>query len=327
MMDFIKSAGLAPRLYHLIKQNGWEHGFTNDALSQFKLAYMSTLVRNRQIWSVWQAVASILNAHEIDLIALKGSALAFTVYPDEGIRPMGDLDLLVREGNGARARQLLLDAGAVARYVPQSQVHDQVHAHVSAITYKGVLVEIHQRLYAMGDPLNPPSEPLWAQCQSRMVAGSVMTVLDDAHMVYHIATHAWHGYRLGGMRLGWLLDIVAVMMRHVDELHVFNKHVEALNPVVAREVMQVLDWCMLLLPGSVMDIVPGVNFPSAQYFTDPAKIKEMHRLQTVRQILRTQGIGLKLKLIFREIIPENDYLVFRYGVGGVKGVLKRWLRR
>jgi hypothetical protein len=35
----------------------------------------------------------------IEVILLKGAALAVTLYPDNTLRPMGDLDLLIKESD------------------------------------------------------------------------------------------------------------------------------------------------------------------------------------------------------------------------------------
>lgn len=327
MLSFIKSAGLSPWLYHYIQTHACAHLFPEAFVHELKKAYMGTMIRNRQIFSVWQEVQAILLAHGIEVVALKGCALAFTVYPDEAIRPMGDLDVLVREGQAKQARQLLVDKGAEQRYVPISEVHDQVHAHVSSITYKGILVEVHQRLYALGDPLNPPVEPLFNSRVTIPVGSSSVTVLSDTWFVYHLATHALHGYRLGGMRLGWLFDIGYLLNRHASDVDVFVQQVLDINPSVAHDVKKMLNWALMLMSHHQEILVPWDNFPSLEYFNQPERIKQMHRLQTVSEILHTPGIITKFKLIFREIFPENRYLQFRYGARGWRGLMKRWLRK
>jgi hypothetical protein len=61
-------------------------------------------------------LAIVLNAcqrHSIQVLVLKGAALAETVYKDIALRPMSDVDLLVKPAQLAQTRHLLATLGFV----------------------------------------------------------------------------------------------------------------------------------------------------------------------------------------------------------------------
>jgi hypothetical protein len=49
-------------------------------------------------------------------LLLKGASLAYTVYPSPALRPRGDTDLLVREGDLPRVAQILRKLGYVSTW-------------------------------------------------------------------------------------------------------------------------------------------------------------------------------------------------------------------
>jgi hypothetical protein len=56
-------------------------------------------------------VLSAFSSAGVDVLLIKGAALAYTVYPEPWLRPREDTDLLVRAGDAVRAGALLGDAG------------------------------------------------------------------------------------------------------------------------------------------------------------------------------------------------------------------------
>jgi len=56
--------------------------------------YASTSIRNQLIFKELGVLTRIFQQAEISVVVLKGACLALTVYPDIGLRSMGDLDLM-----------------------------------------------------------------------------------------------------------------------------------------------------------------------------------------------------------------------------------------
>ncbi len=92
-------------------------------------------------------ILSAYHAAGVPALVLKGAALAHTVYPEPGLRPMSDLDILVREGDLWRAQSLLAGLGFDAP-LPAGPALAHRHLALAARRVEGlsIHVEIHHKL-------------------------------------------------------------------------------------------------------------------------------------------------------------------------------------
>ena len=68
-------------------------------------------LRNTTLFMERDRVLGELRKDNVEVILLKGAALAETVYDNIALRPMGDIDLLVRPGDVSAVMRRLADAG------------------------------------------------------------------------------------------------------------------------------------------------------------------------------------------------------------------------
>lgn len=78
-----------------------------DVGAQLRGSYCTSLLRNRRLAAELARVAAALHRAGVDVIVLKGGALAPTVYDHPAQRPMTDLDLLVPPGQAGAAATVL----------------------------------------------------------------------------------------------------------------------------------------------------------------------------------------------------------------------------
>lgn len=82
-----------------------------EVLSTFKNLYASIAARNLLNVKALESLEPALQAEGIALMSLKGASLLGHVYAGMGMRPMTDLDLMVRVGDQARLQNLLAGLG------------------------------------------------------------------------------------------------------------------------------------------------------------------------------------------------------------------------
>jgi hypothetical protein len=91
----------------------------------------------------------VLSEHGIEAIALKGGALAHLIYPEPGLRPMEDIDILVAPDCVVRAREVLLSLGYVAPR--ESSRYDRLYHHLPMAHRRDsghtVCIELHRELF------------------------------------------------------------------------------------------------------------------------------------------------------------------------------------
>lgn len=110
LLDVGQRHYLLPLLHDRL--SGLEHGAIPPAVAErLKSVYFTSLLRNRRLGDELARLAGALGRAGIEAIVLKGGALARTVYAEPALRPMMDLDLLVRPEQIDRAGPVLEGLG------------------------------------------------------------------------------------------------------------------------------------------------------------------------------------------------------------------------
>ena len=149
-----------------------------------------------------EQVLIALNDAGIEVLLLKGGALACTVYGSFSERPMRDIDILVRPDRSDEARELMLNLGWESDPDLPGDRSYVTHHHLPPLRdgeASGLRLEIHRAILPAGHPFRFTEEQIW-RCARRISlgAGSALVMRPDHHAV-HLAIHfAWsHMLRLG----------------------------------------------------------------------------------------------------------------------------------
>ncbi|NCC36738.1 MAG: hypothetical protein EOM24_32705, partial [Chloroflexia bacterium] len=138
----------------------------------------------------------------IPCLALKGAFLDFDAYPQLGLRPLRDLDILVPASDALRAYEILLAAGLVRVQEPDCQGDPEAtiaiqkqHLPPLRTTPSGVTVEVHARLYHLnqGTPkLVDPSTDVafWQRAVEVRTGGETLRFPAPNDMLLHLIVHA-----------------------------------------------------------------------------------------------------------------------------------------
>ena len=138
------------------------------------------------------------------IVLMKGLEVG-AYYPDPGLRPFRDLDLLVDDA--ALAQRTLLEAGF--ELTGDERLYRNIH-HLQPLRWPGLgpVVEIHDRLkWVDWQPAPRTVDLLDAAVASRTALAGV-DALAPAHHVVALAVHSWVHDPLA--RIGHLLDVAAL---------------------------------------------------------------------------------------------------------------------
>lgn len=322
---FAAKNGLVPWIFHQINNNNtkgvhWPH----DIKQAMRMQYLQTLVMNQQKWKVFREIKKLAAAEGIRIIPLKGAALAFSLYPEEALRPMGDLDLLVPPNQVQALRDLLISHGAIPLHIPISKIHDKVHAHISALSWQNIMIELHQRLFAMGSIMNLKDTDLF-EYTTPITAFPDVEIFDDRMQAYHLSTHAFKGYKMGGMRLGWLLDIALLLNKNRNNKD-FIPSVLALNPKAKKEILAPIQWASLLL-NETSSTEQEIPFPDEILFHEEQNAAKKHKIMVAHEIMGLPGVINKIKMLFREFFPQKAYMDYQYGKHNGISLIILYLKR
>jgi hypothetical protein len=157
---------------------------------RLKEFYYGNAARNAILYSELRKVLSALQTEGIDVIVLKGAALAQTVYSSIALRPMADIDLLVRKEKVTDVEQKMLDLGYTCL---QRNRYQAAFRRKSRIT-----VEIHWHIKRVTDPFSVDLECFWARSRSITIAGVEVFVLSPEDLLLHLCQHHWkHNLTVG----------------------------------------------------------------------------------------------------------------------------------
>ena len=161
--------------------------------------------RNILLYAELGRVLNALGDQGIEVIVLKGAALAVTVYPSIAHRPMGDVDLLVRPQDLERAQRTLKATGY--RFVPEAEERFKPFdtrftgemAFRKEMGQMSVPIDLHWEIvvpewYRRTTTLKV--EALWERARPLKLDGAAawQLSLEDTliHLCVHLAAHAFH---------------------------------------------------------------------------------------------------------------------------------------
>jgi len=140
------------------------------------------------------SVIRLLDDHGIPVMLMKGAAMAVSVYGSFAKRPMGDLDILVRERDAMRAWTLLRDEGWALEYEDADTFYED-HQHLTPLVAPGganLVVEIHRCLLYPRGPFQLPEEQVWEEALPVTVGERRAYIPSPEHQVLHLCIHfAW----------------------------------------------------------------------------------------------------------------------------------------
>lgn len=187
------------------------------AEAELRSALRDSTARNLRLAMERGRIAAVLAQAGIPVMALKGTALAEAVYPQPGLRPMVDLDLLVPERSIRAAHRLVeQELGFAVMGVRLGRDDDQRLAesqhHFPLISADGaVMVELHHRL--LDDRPAYEVEGQWARAvPADGPPGLLRQAPEDLFL--HVAAHfTFDRIHRGESALGQLADVVRIAGR------------------------------------------------------------------------------------------------------------------
>ena len=209
--------GVAPLLYLQLKERGADD-IPDPLLRSLEEQYFASLARSTLIYHELGAILELFRSEGLQVILLKGAALAGTVYPNIALRPMGDVDLLIRVPDLPRVQEMLITQG-YAFYPDRAREFDRSFGRAKMFTRQTpypLSIDLHWRLleWPRGQPATLLTEWLWGRAVERRVAGIPALVLSPEaqilHLTSHLAKHRWQ-------RLLWFHDIAQVLQYYEEE--------------------------------------------------------------------------------------------------------------
>lgn len=203
------TARLLPLLWHNLLANG----VADDWLPRFKGVYRHTWFAN-QVWMRRvRQVEGVLAGAGIRPVALKGIALAHGYYPNPGLRPMDDLDLLVAPDELASALTSLAAAGWRSSLDRPGLVLEVVHG-VELVSAQDERLDLHGHLL-QGSLHTALDDRRRARAIELALADGPLRTLEPTDQLLHVLVH---GVESDPPAPRWLADALMILRACGDSI-------------------------------------------------------------------------------------------------------------
>lgn len=211
--------GVASLLYKHIRDIDFQIPAASRRLLQslYLRNRMSNRIRNK-------AVVEIITAYHlegVDVLLVKGIALCNFVYGEIGLRPMRDIDLLVKKSDLKRAERVLLDLG----YTP-AQHHAIPDDYYHLVPLEKICdglpvgIELHHNLLPF-DPQYPlwPLEKSYPHAKEITIDGTTAKTLSLEDTLHYVYLHGFQApLTYEPYRLMHVADIVSLVEKYLAEI-------------------------------------------------------------------------------------------------------------
>jgi Uncharacterised nucleotidyltransferase len=185
-----------------------------DVAETLMATYRSNWIWNRRLRGEQRRIVDAILARGIDVMLVKGVTLAARYYGEIALRPVGDIDVLVRPEDAADCGRILTTCGYTP--LPGREKPTQWHALVNrALAYRsdaGITIDLHWALASLPPYVAAfPQAEIWNCAESLGPAGSsarwlsLSTPDELRFLCFHYA--AQHRDK----RLIWLVDIAEIL--------------------------------------------------------------------------------------------------------------------
>jgi hypothetical protein len=177
--------------------------------AQLLTAYYNTSAQNQVIYQELERISKVLINAELPVVVLKGAALASSVYPEIGLRPMGDLDLLIKQKHLFDALSIIRTLDYIEEPVLSYRLKRRIgfNFHLWQKKEPNVKVELHWGLVGGQDTwYHPTIEWFWDQTEIFDANLNTLTLTPTAHTLY-LAAHIWLQHGLSQAKLLWFYDL------------------------------------------------------------------------------------------------------------------------
>ena len=307
--------GVAPLLYHIARAQDL---LPPSVKQNLRLIYYHNAGRNLFLFHKLKGVVGHLMAEGVPVILLKGAALAKTVYRNASVRPMVDLDLLVRREDVSTALHVLTSLDYET--IPSHTYWDAVVLHKQGQV--DTVFDVHWGLFLSFYYQHAiPMDWFWQTARSVGMGDASAWVLGPEAQVLHLCGHLLLHHSDGeGFRLLGLHDVAEVIVFYQEQIEWDQVLARAQAYDLVLPVQQILtqvgkEW-NTPIPSAVLERLRALR-PSRDEERVFAWFSTVHSspAQSFRANLASiPGWGLRLRFVWCNLFPPVGYMQHCYRI-------------
>jgi len=180
----------------------------------------STVVGAMHYQQVLGEIAAAFDDRRVPFVLLKGEALSKGLYPQEGLRPYGDIDLLIRPEAYETAKEILVELGFGLRLPTKEGEKLRLFGEIE-FDKKGrftVTVDLHwDTLMTSWEPRSLFSgDETWSSLDQIYLGARALPVLRGELLLLYLSVHFAFHHVFDGLL--WLCDLFLLLRRDEDRI-------------------------------------------------------------------------------------------------------------
>lgn len=219
---------LTPLLYGKLSPIGAPASIPTNVLQTIRQAALQTASQNALLYHELNTILFALQDASIPTILLKGIHLAEFVYQNIALRPMCDIDVLVRIQDLPRLPQIILNQGYTLSR-PYDLEQEIIHMHHLPPFHKPprINLEIHWTITPPGTPVQIDPLGLFERSQPVFPKGVQTHILASEDLLLHLCLHnCQHEFQSGLKPLCDVADTIEYYQTRLDWQQITQRSIE-----------------------------------------------------------------------------------------------------
>jgi len=217
--------GVAPLLYRSLDQVRGAHediSIPTAIRETLKHLYANNVRRNQRLYNTLGEVIGALEAENIEVLGLKDIVLAQTVFSDIGLRPMGDIDILIHKEDYDRFAACIADLGfsplpsSTCPYLLKYAwaLHFRRPADELWLDVQWGVLQLEWDIYGEGN-FDLETDRMWRNAHRLRIEDYEILAPKPEDMLFHLCMHL-EGHRYAELIL--FSDILAFIHHYGEEI-------------------------------------------------------------------------------------------------------------
>jgi hypothetical protein len=185
LLELAWQNGLGPLFYYRLKFLLYDNIIPPEITKQLRHIYIENTARNTLFYHELSNILEAFNKVNIPVILLKGAYLAEKIYEDIGLRPMLDIDLLLRKKDLAKGKEVLINLG----YSQVKQIDIEIESarrhHISRLIKGCLPIELHWHIFHPRYPFSVDIDQIWERAVKQKIADKKLLVLSLEDLLLH----------------------------------------------------------------------------------------------------------------------------------------------
>jgi hypothetical protein len=317
----------------------------SEIMKDLEKIYYSNLTRNMLLYDELNKVLMAFKKAGIDTVVLKGAFLAEEIYKNIGLRPMSDIDLLVKEKDLQNAKKELIELKYFVPTIYLTKFHEKFQTALNDESSfinkdKNINIDFHWDIQSPQMPYKVDINKFWSNTKPVKISNVEALTFAPEDLLQHLCLHVDKHVNLRTPPAKPLRD-------YCDIAEVINNYKDTIN------------WGYLLQSSKNYEIEEPIFqglFIAKEYFGAPVPENIIHELEPVKSgisfeeifkgliknnsnnkyhiemnylmnLKTVNGIWNKSRIIFGYIFPSKEYMMYCYSIKNEKQVYIYYLVR